>query len=146
MKCTLVKKKKKKSPKEAVFSLMTYSYTVPCNWGSLPDLELGWKGWGEMRQPWKLPLRGAWGSWVVFPQSFLPLHQFSSVQFSHSVMSNSLRPHGQQHARPPCPSLTPGLPKLMSIESGMPSNHLVLCRPLLLLSPNPPSIRVFSND
>ena len=32
-----------------------------------------------------------------------------SVQFSHSVMSNSLRPHGLQHARPPCPSPTPGV-------------------------------------
>ena len=36
--------------------------------------------------------------------------------------------------------------KLMSIESVMPSNHLILCRPLLLLPPIPPSIRVFSND
>ena len=35
--------------------------------------------------------------------------------------------------------------KLMSIESVMPSNHLILCRPLLLLPPTPPSIRVFSN-
>ena len=33
--------------------------------------------------------------------------KLSSVQFSHSVMSNSLWPHGLQHARPPCPSLTP---------------------------------------
>ena len=33
--------------------------------------------------------------------------QFSSVWFSHSVMSNSLWPHGLQHARPPCPSPTP---------------------------------------
>ena len=33
----------------------------------------------------------------------------SSVQFSHSVVSNSLRPHGLQHARPPCPSPTPGV-------------------------------------
>ena len=32
-----------------------------------------------------------------------------SVQFSHTVMSNSLRPHGMQHARPPCPSPTPRL-------------------------------------
>ena len=32
---------------------------------------------------------------------------FSSVQFSHSVMSNSLQPHGLQHAMPPCPSPTP---------------------------------------
>ena len=34
---------------------------------------------------------------------------FSSVQFSHSVMSDSLRPHESQHARPPCPSPTPGV-------------------------------------
>ena len=34
---------------------------------------------------------------------------FSSVQFSRSVVSNSLRPHGSQHARPPCPSPTPGV-------------------------------------
>ena len=38
------------------------------------------------------------------------------------------------------------LPKLMSIESMMPSNHLILCRPLLLLPPVPPSIRVFSDE
>ena len=35
--------------------------------------------------------------------------QFSSVQFSHSVVSNSLWPHEPQHARPPCPSPTPGV-------------------------------------
>ena len=38
------------------------------------------------------------------------------------------------------------LPKFMSIESGMPSRHLILCHPLLLLPPTPPSIRVFSNE
>ena len=37
------------------------------------------------------------------------LNSFSSVQFSRSVMSNSLQPHGLQHARPPCPSPTPGV-------------------------------------
>ena len=36
--------------------------------------------------------------------------------------------------------------KLISIESVMPSSHLILCRPLLLLPPIPPSIRVFSNE
>ena len=36
--------------------------------------------------------------------------------------------------------------KLMSIESVMPSSHLILCCPLLLLPPSPPSIRVFSNE
>ena len=35
--------------------------------------------------------------------------RLSSVQFSHSVLSNSLRPHESQHARPPCPSPTPGV-------------------------------------
>ena len=38
------------------------------------------------------------------------------------------------------------LPKLMSIESVMPSSHLILCRPLLFLPQIPPSIRVFSNE
>ena len=36
-------------------------------------------------------------------------HHFSSVQFSRSVVSNSLQPHEPQHARPPCPSPTPGV-------------------------------------
>ena len=35
--------------------------------------------------------------------------QFSSVQFSRSVVSDSLQPHESQHARPPCPSPTPGV-------------------------------------
>ena len=45
-------------------------------------------------------------------------------------MSDSLGPHEPQHARPPCPSPTP---KPMSIVLVMPSNHLILCCPLLLL-------------
>ena len=40
-------------------------------------------------------------------QSVVPPLALSSVQFSHSVVSDSLRPHEQQHARPPCPSPTP---------------------------------------
>ena len=71
----------------------------------------------------------------------------ASVQFSHSVMSNSLRPHEPQHARTPCPSPTPRVyPNPMSTESIMPSNHLILCRPLLLLPSIFPSIMVFSNE
>ena len=62
-------------------------------------------------------------------------------------MSDSLRPHESQHTRPPCPSPTPGVHiNSMSIESVMPSSHLILCRPLLLLPPIPPSITVFSNE
>ena len=61
-------------------------------------------------------------------------------------MSNSLQPHGLQLARLPCPSPnSQRLLKLMSIESVMPSNHLILCHPLLLPSIFP-SIRVFSNE
>ena len=43
-------------------------------------------------------------------------------------------------------TVTQNLLKFMSIESVMPSSHLILCRPLLLLPPIPPSIRVFSNE
>ena len=70
--------------------------------------------------------------------------QFSSVQFSCSVVSDSLRPHELQHTRPPC--LSPTSHRLMSIESVMPSSHLILCRPLLLLLPMPPGIKGFSNE
>ena len=48
---------------------------------------------------------------VLFPSlSFLNKHHVLLVQFSCSVVSNSLRPHESQHARPPCPSPTPGIP------------------------------------
>ena len=61
-------------------------------------------------------------------------------------MFDSLRLH-ESHARPPCPSLNSQRSlKLMSIESVMPSSHLILCHPLLLLPPIPPSIRVFSKE
>ena len=72
-------------------------------------------------------------------------NQFS--QFSHSVLSDSLWPHESQHARPPCPSPNSRSSlRLMSIKSMMPSSHLILCHPLLLLPPIPPSIRVFSSE
>ena len=61
-------------------------------------------------------------------------------------MSNSLRPHGLQHATLPCPSTPESLLKFMSIESVMLSNHLILCRPLLFLPSIFPSIRVFSDE
>ena len=61
-------------------------------------------------------------------------------------MFNCLQPHGLQHARLPCPSPSPRLLKLMSIESVMPSNHFILCCPLLLPLSIFPSIRVFSNE
>ena len=66
--------------------------------------------------------------------------------FSCSVMSDSVWSHGLQHARPPCPSSSLSLLKLTSIELVMPSNHFILCHPLLLLPSIFPSIRVFSNE
>ena len=72
---------------------------------------------------------------------------YASVQFSHSVVSDSLWPH-EFTARQASLSITNSrsTPKLMSIESVMPSSHLILCHPLLFLPPIPPSIRVFSNE
>ena len=72
----------------------------------------------------------------------------SSVQFSHSVVSDSLRPHELQHARPPCPSPTPGV-----YSNSCPTSRW--CHPAISSSVAPfsshiqsfpPSIRVFSND
>ena len=65
-----------------------------------------------------------------------------------SVVFNSLRSCGLQRTRLPCPSpsLRACSNKLMSVESVMPSNHLILCCPLLLLPSSFPSIRVFSNE
>ena len=62
-------------------------------------------------------------------------------------MSDSLRPHESQHARRPL-SITNSQSslRLTSIESVMPSSHLILCHPFLLLPSIPPSIRVFSNE
>ena len=61
-------------------------------------------------------------------------------------MSDSLQHHEPQHARPPCPSPTPGVHANPCPLRDMPSNHLVLCRPLLLLPSIFPSMRVFSNE
>ena len=72
---------------------------------------------------------------------------FSSVQFSRSVVSNSLWPHESQHARPPCPSPTPRVhSNSMSIKLVMPSSHLILCWPLFLLPSVFPSIRLFFSE
>ena len=61
-------------------------------------------------------------------------------------MSNSLQPHGLQHAMPPCPSLSLSLLKFMFIESVVVSNHFILCLSLPLLPAVFPSIRIFSSE
>ena len=71
---------------------------------------------------------------------------FSSVQFSRSVVSNSLRPHGLQPTSFPVHHNSWSLLKFISIESVMPSNHIILWSPLLLLPSIFSKIRVFSNE
>ena len=82
------------------------------------------------------------GSVSVKPSSY----QFSSVKFSHSVVSDSAIPWIA--ARQAFLSITNfrSLHKLTSIESVMPSSHLILCHPFLLLPSIPPRIKVFSNE
>ena len=70
----------------------------------------------------------------------------NSVQFSPSVMSNSLQPCTAAGQASLSITNSRSLPKLTSIESVMPSNHLILCRPLLLPPSIFPNIRVFSNE
>ena len=70
----------------------------------------------------------------------------NSVQFSRSVMSDSATPWTAAHQASLSITNSWSLPKLMSIESVMPSNHLILCRHLFLPPSIFPSIRVFSKE
>ena len=82
-----------------------------------------------------MTLRRLWGLWEIF--------QFSSVAQQCPTLCN---PMDCSMPGLPVHHQLPELPKPMSIESVMPSNHLILHRPLLLLPPILPSIRVFSNQ
>ena len=65
---------------------------------------------------------------------------FSSV----AQLCPTLRPHGLQHTRPPCPTPTPGVySNSCQLSRVMPSNHLILCHPLLLTPSIFPSISFF---
>ena len=70
----------------------------------------------------------------------------TSGQFSCSVMSTLCNPMDCSMPGFPVLHISQSLLKLMSIESVMPSNHLILCRPLLLLPSIFPGITVFSNE
>ena len=94
------------------------------------------------------------GKYELKPQIKVILLYAHSVQFSRSVVSDSLRTEPQESELPwttalqACLSITnfQSLSRLMSIESVMPSNHLIPFHPLLLLPSIFPSIRVFSNE
>ena len=77
-----------------------------------------------------------------YATSFFSLKQ-SSVPFSYSVVSDSLQPNGPGF---PVHHQFPELTQFMSIKSVMPSNHFILCWPLLLSPSIFPSIRVYSGE
>ena len=130
------------APLSMEFSMEEYGHGLPfLPLGDLPD-----PGWNPSLlhllqwQVYSLPLA---------PPGKFPVVYFcnaQSVHFSCSVVLDSLQLHGLQHARPPCPSLTPRVYSNSSIKLVMPSNHLILCHPLLPLPSIFPSIRVFSNE
>ena len=84
--------------------------------------------------------------WCPLPPEGCDIHFFLSVQFSHSVMSSSLWPHGLQHSRLPCISLTPGVYSNSCPLSQWCHPTISSCHPLLLLPSIFPRIRVFSNE
>ena len=81
-------------------------------------------------------------------RSLQSIAQFVPTSLTTVVVQScpTLQCHGLQQARLPCLTLSWSLIKLMPIELMTPSNHLILCWPLLLLPSVFPSIRVFSNE
>ena len=73
-------------------------------------------------------------------------HDSNLLLFSHQVVSDSLQPHGLQHARPPCPSLSPRVCSNSCSLSWWCYLTISSCRPLLLLLLIFPSIRVLSKE
>ena len=96
-------------------------------------------------QTLSLRFRGSRGTLSFLTQPLdLPGHQFSVQSLSHVRLFAAPWTAARQASLSITNSWS--LLKLMSIESVMPSNHLILCRPLLLLPSIFPSIRVFSNE
>ena len=79
--------------------------------------------------------------WATKEAMFSP-----SAQLSRPIVSHSATPWITAHQASVSITISQSSLKLMFIKSVMPSSHLILCHPLLLLPPIPPSIRVFSNE
>ena len=86
--------------------------------------------------------------YIGWMNNMVPLYSTwrTIAQFSCSIVSDSLWPHGLQHDRLPCPSPTPRACSNSSFELVMPSSHFILCHPLLLLPSMFPSVRVISSE
>ena len=92
---------------------------------------------------WRLEGMNRWSCWEWLFLCYFYIYQ--SVQsFSHD--QHFVTPWTTAHQASLSITNSQSLLKPMSIESVMPSNHLILCCPLLLLPPIPPNIRVFSNE
>ena len=105
-------------------------------WGAFPF------PWGSSQPRDRTQVSHIANSLPAEPQGKPNVHHRYLVQFSCSVVSDSLRPQRLQHARLPVHHQL----KLMSIMLMMPSNHLILSRPLLLPPSIVPSIRIFSSE
>ena len=116
-------------------------------WGSRSATEKVAMGWGSELESLKTHWARRLSQWEERFWQVAWSREIHTLLFSCAVVSYSLWPHTLQHARPPCPSPSPGAcSNLSPLSWWMPSNHLVLCRPLLLLPSIFPSIRVFSNE
>ena len=128
-------------------TLLSHGYTyvpsllnLPPTFQPIPLLTEPWFGFPDSYSKFPLAIYFTYGN----------VYQFSSVQFSSAQSLSRVR-HFATPRNAACQaslSITNSrsLPKLMSIESVMPTNHLILCRPLLLLPSVFPSIRVFSKE
>ena len=108
-----------------------YVYTFSCGWLFVTPWTVAHQAPLSMefsrQEYWsglQFPTQGDLPDPGIKPTSLASLHWFSSVQFSRSVVSDYLRPHGLQHARPPCPSPTPGV-----YSNSRPSNRW--CHPAI---------------
>ena len=110
-----------------------------------------WRGCGE-----KGTLLHCWWEWKLVQPLWRTVQRFlkkleievPSVQFSSFAQSCPTLCDPMNRSTPASLSITNSWssPRLMCFEPVMPSSHLILCHPLLLLPPIPPSIRVFSNE
>ena len=98
----------------------------------------------SLHVPLSLATSNPFGSFVYGGTKTFILLNMTLLWFSCSVVSDSLCPHGLQHSGFPCSS--PSWSLLRFIQSVMPSNHLILCQPLLFQSSILSSISVFSNE